>query len=410
VVEREEAAMAVRYIAYNREGTRVTGVLDVDTPQEATQILDRAEMMVVKVERASRFPPLHKIFPTLFPVKTQDLVSTNRELATLMESGVPLARALRVLLDQEMNPFLKEAIRDVLREVEEGVAFSETLAHYPKVFPALYSRLVNIGEQTGKLVPMLHQVADYLERSAEVASKLRSALTYPLVVVGVAVASIYVLLTVSLPALAGLFEEFGAELPLLSRIVIGVGKYSGQYGGISLIVLILLGFLGWRFLQTAEGSRRKDYFFLRMPLLGGLSKKAQAAWFTGTLTTLLNAGVQLMEAMQLMVANADYAPMKDALIAIREDLLTGGVLSEAMAKHEVFPKLVVQTVAVAEEGGTLTQQLTVLTGLYQNETTAAIQGMTSLIEPIVIVAVGAIVGVIAATVINTVYSLLPAIR
>lgn len=402
--------MKLNYSGYNANGTRVSGTLEAESSQAAQERLSQSGLTVTELSRAFQMPTRYDLLPSLFGITPQHLISFSRGLATLMESGVPLRRSLPVMYDQSPNPLFRKAIKQIQGSVEEGKLFSESCAEIPKIFPTIYVRLLKIGEETGRMAIILHQLADQMEKQMEASYKIKKALTYPAIVMVVSVISVFVLITFSLPALSKLFDEFDADLPLMSKLLVLLGKLGERYTIHFIIGSVIAVGSFWRWSMTRNGKKSLSYFFLRMPMTKRLVKARNTAWFSTTLASLLSGGISLVDAIELMIGNVENEPMRKALNQIRTDLLSGATLSSSLTNIDIFPSLVAQSITVSEETGNLTQQLQVLSKYYETEADRTIDGLTGLIEPAIILGVGLVVGTVGITVINTVYALLPSIK
>ena len=402
--------MKLNYSGYDANGARVSGTLEADSSEAAQERLRQSGFVITQLNKAFQMPSRYDILPSLFGVTPMHLISFSRGLATLMEAGVPLRRSLPVMYDQSPNSVFKRAIRKIQASVEEGKLFSESCAEIPSIFPTIYVRLLKIGEETGRMAVMLHQLADQMEKQTEASYKIKKALTYPAIVMVVSAISVFVLITFSLPALSRLFDEFDAQLPFMSRVLVVFGNLGEKYTVHFVVGSFIFVVAFWRWASTRSGKKALAYFFLRMPLTKRLVRARNTAWFATTLASLLAGGIALVDSIELMLGNVENEPMKKALTKIRSDLLAGTTLSASLAHIELFPSLVSQSITVSEETGNLTQQLQVLSKYYETEADRTIDSLTGLIEPAIILGVGLVVGTVGITVINTVYALLPSIK
>ena len=295
------------------------------------------------------------------------------------------------------------------QRISEGGQFSDGLADYPAIFPAIFVRLARIGEQTGELSDVLRRGADYLEAQAEVKSKLQSSMMYPAIVFVTAGALVVILVKFSIPMLSGLLEEFGADLPLITRIIVGVSDLVGAIGlyvGVA-VVAFVVSFVLYR--KSQAGKLLTDQYLLKVPMLGALVMKSSIARISQTLTSLLQSGIPLLESVQLTKDNTENAYLQGALEGTRLSLLSGSNFSDALSGEHVFPAMLVEVVRVGESAGNMADQLEVISRVYQQDFEASINRMAALIEPAMILLVGGIVAVIGITVITTVYSIIPEI-
>lgn len=407
--------MAIRYVAYTREGQRVAGTLTVDSEAAAEEMLWRSDLVVVSLQRTRQkggavTPTLARLLPTLYRPKAKDVVGFTRDLATLLESGIALHTSLRILQDRVGNPLLRETVQQVTKAIEAGGSLSQALAQRPSVFPSMYPRLVTVGEETGRLDIALRQVATHLEKQAATTQKLKRALGYPVFVGLLGMGSAFFMLTFSLPALMGLFEEFGAELPLTTRILMWAGRTMGQYGLRLFLLLAVTGLALAAYFRSRQGAARWDSLMLRLPVLGRVVWMANMFRFISTVHTLLVAGLPLTEALDMTARATSNAIMKQALFRLREDVVAGQSLSQALAKQPVFPNLVHQMVSVGEESGTLSHNLETLSNFYEKEADQGISSLTGMIEPAMILLVGGFVGFVALSVMSSLYGIVGQVR
>ena len=399
--------MLVEYTAYDRTGKRVSGTLEAGSEKIAEDILWEADLIVARVRKVRKLPSLYTMLPSVFGVKQRDAVGLIRQLSTLLDSGLPLLIALQAISHEKVHPMIKDAISDISQSISEGGQFSDGIARFPNIFPPILVRVARIGEQTGELSDVLRRGADYLESQSEVKSKLRSSLSYPAIVFGTAVLSIYILLNFSIPMMAGLLEEFGGDLPLITRILIAVSDFLRAFGLWILILMVLAIVLGVLYRRRPDGKLVTDRILLRLPVLGGMVQKSTVSRMTQTLASLLSSGIPLLEAVELTRDNTENAVMKQGLERARVELLAGGSLSDVFSLDPIFPPMVTEVVRVGETTGNMAVQLRVIGDALQKDFDASLSRMVQLIEPAMILMVGAVVGVIGITVISTVYSILP---
>ncbi len=398
--------MAVRYIAYNSQGERISGRLEVESLETAEQLLWRSDLTVVSLKKERRLPSIQELMPTFFRPKPQELVSFTRDLATLLQSGIRLLPAIGVLLPRVRAALFKKALRQVEQDIRTGVSFSEACSKHTNIFPAIYSRLLTVGEETGRLELMLNQAADYMEKQAALASKLKRAMTYPALVSGVGLVAAIILVGWALPGMSGLFGEFGTEQPWSARVLLSLSVWGGNHGwqlAVGIFAVVVGAFLYFR---TRSGRRRLDYLSLKLPVVKNIVRSNSMSRFSDTMATLMAAGLPLTEVMDLMLRTAPNAPVYDAMLQVRTDLLTGEPLSQAISKQSLFPPLVPQMVAVGEESGTLEQNLGTLTRFYEKEADEAVSSLTRMFEPAIIIVVGLVIGFIAVTLISSMYGVM----
>lgn len=407
--------MPIRYEAYTAEGEKLSGTLAVDEPAQAEAQLWNSNLVVtsLKRERPLRDELLGQLYhqlPTVFRPRATELVSFTRELAFLLNAGISLHQALALLHERLANPLLKEATETIGKDIQTGLSFSEAVAKHKQIFPPLYTRLLTVGEETGTPMQALNQLADYMERQASLNQKVVAALRYPSLVAVVGLGAGFFMVTVSLPSLTKLLTEFGGKLPPTTRLLIFLTSVIASYGKWALILLALLGAVGWLYSRTEAGARRRDRLMLRLPVVGRVVRLAAMFRFSSTLYTMLSAGLPLVESMELTSRTTGNTEVRDAILAARNDVLQGQSFSQALGHQPVFPQLIPQMVAVGEQSGTLNKNLATLATLFDQETDRSVTAITSMIEPAMILVAGGVVGFIAVGVASALYGSLSQIR
>ncbi len=401
--------MLIEYRAYDRTGNRISGTLEADSEQLAENMLWQSDLIVTHVRRVRRLPALYTLFPSLLGAKEREVISLVRQLATLLDSGLPLLLSLQALSHERMHPLIRDALRSLTEFISEGGEFSEGISRHPAIFPAIFVRLARIGEQTGELSEVLRRGADHLESQSALKGKLRSTMTYPAIVAVTAGISVYILLNFSIPMLSGLLEEFGADLPLITRMIMAVSDFARAAGLWLVILLVLAIVVTLLYRRRPNGKLVTDRVLLQLPMLGRMVQQSGISRVTQTLAALLSSGIPLLEAVELTRDNTDNAVLKQALEQVRLELLTGSSFSDALSRSPFFPPMLIEVVRVGESAGNLAEQLQVISTVIQQEFDANISRMVGMIEPAMIILVGAVVGIIGVTVITTVYSILPSI-
>ncbi|MEE8074176.1 MAG: type II secretion system F family protein, partial [Candidatus Binatia bacterium] len=329
----------------------------------------------------------------------------TRQLSDLLEAGLTLMRALTVLRDQTESPRLREILDDVASHVRDGKSFSDALAVYPKVFPPIYVSMVRSGEVGGILGGVLSRLADFSEKEEDLQGKVRAALAYPVLILLVGMGTIAVLLIFVVPKLVVLFEDVGQVLPLPTQILIGVSRGLATYWWLILIIGALGGFLVKRG-QLSQGTRLAiDRIKLRLPVWGALIKKVEIARFARSLSTLLSHGVPILQAMQAVVQATGNELLKRELQKIGDLLRGGTTLSQGMRQGRIFPSLVTNMVSVGEEAGSLDRSLIKIADTYERDSDRAMKMMTALVEPVMILVMGSIVGFIVVSMLLPIFQI-----
>jgi type IV pilus assembly protein PilC len=329
-------------------------------------------------------------------VRLRDLVVFSRQFATLINAGLPIVRALHVLSEQTQKKQLKDTIDAVQRDVEAGLDLSEALEQHPKVFNRLYVEMVRAGEIGGMLDSVLLRIADQLEKEADLRRKVISAMVYPLFVMGFALLTLTILLIFIVPIFAGLYEDLGGELPLLTRIVMAVSDILTSLWGI--LIYLALGvalflFLRWR--KTESGRKVWGRISLRIPFkIGNVVQKVALTRFARTFGTLSSAGVPILQALEITATSSGNWVVERALLKSRDAIREGIPIYKPLESEPVFPPMVTRMIAVGEETGDIDGMLQKIAEFYESEVDATIKALTSIMEPLMIIVVGGIVGVI----------------
>lgn len=398
--------MPFRYVAIAPSGEQVQGQIDLPDEAQAERALWDASYRVISIRKQRELPGVEKFLPSLFAVKKRTLITFSRQLATLLESGVPVMRCLELLEEQSSSKPLANAIRGISREIRGGQTFADAIRRYPAIFPALYPRMVELGERTGQLEQMLNQLADYMEREDAVIRRVRAAFAYPAFILVLAVAVAGILMTTALPALTGLFDEFGGDLPITTRILIGSSDIAGRYrmqifGGALVVVLAVTWLAG-----QPVGKRLLHRLQVTAPVIKGITISANASRFSRTLSLMLRAGLPLTEVMDMLVKTTDNSVLREKVDVVRRDLIDGDGLSGPMARAECFPPMLVQMVAVGEETGTLDGNLEITAEYFSREVDSRVDAMAGMLSPALMLVVGGMVGFVALSLIMPMYQLI----
>ena len=402
--------MPYQYLAYDAEGAETRGVLDVESEEVAERILWERDLTIADLKEVQKRLNLSHLFPTIFGPKPRDVILFSRQLATLIDSGVVITSALRLLAEHIANKALREALSEIEEDVRMGTSLSDAMSKHPIAFPRLYCRMIEVGERTGNFGGILRQLVTYMEKAQATAIKIRGAMAYPVFVLLLAFVVMFIIINVALPPMMGLFDEFGAELPWTTRLLIAVTSFLTTYRvhlfvGIAAIVVAV----AW-YTSRPTGRRMRDMLLIRLPILKKIIVQGTVARFSRTMATLLQAGLPLTEVMELTKQTIDNLIIGEAIEQVRIETLKGRGMSDSLAQIEFFPKLLPFMVRVGEETGTLDAHLATLSDFYEEEVDRAIKAMTSMMEPAMTIAVGLIVGFVAVSVIMPMYGLLGSIR
>ncbi len=380
------------YKARSRQGETVEDKMEGNDTMSVAMTLRQQGLLVIDIKEQG--VGNKDIFAPFKKVKLSDLVIFTRQFATMINAGLPIVRCLYVLSEQTDNKKLKEVLEDVRKDVEAGLALSETLEKHPKVFNKLYTEMVRAGEIGGILDEVLVRVASQLEKDQELRRKVKSAMTYPLVVMVLAILAASFMLIFIVPIFATMFEDLGGTLPLPTRVAMFLSDILTSIWGIFIYAGAGLGiylFLRWK--KTENGRKAVDPYMLKIPAkIGDIILKVSLARFARTLGTLSAAGVPILQALEITATSAGNFVIERALLKSREAIREGLPIYHPLEEEPVFPPMVTRMIAVGEETGDIDGMLTKIAEFYESEVDAAVKALTSIIEPLMIVVVGGIVG------------------
>lgn len=402
--------MPYRYVAFDAAGNKQTGILDVEQEQTAENILTDRGLIVARLTPARGGIDLARWFPTFFGPKKRDVIVFTNQLANLLESGVAVLPALQLMAEESTSAPLRKVLREVVEDIRQGSSIADALSRHELVFSELYVSMIGVGEQTGNLDEILRQLAKHMDKEETVKANLRSAMTYPALVLLLAVGVVLIMLNFTLPPLLGLYAEFDAQLPLPTRILMGATAFFLQYRLVILLVLILIILGVYLYYRTPQGKKQFHRFFLNIPVIGRINTHGNVSRFSRTLATLLQAGLQLPESMRLTEETIQNVVLSEEIEELRQETLQGRGIAAPLSSSNYFPQMLAQVVRIGEETGTLDEHLLTLAEFYEEEVDRSLDNLTSLLEPGMVIFVGVIVAFVAISVILPMYSLLGQIR
>ena len=402
--------MSIKYEAYTWSGKKVKGVVDTDSEEAAYELLQRDELIPYRLLPVRPRPSVVQLALSLFRPKSQHVVDFTREVSSLLRSGIALPRALTAQRDQVRGLGLREALRQIVQDVEAGGRVSDAFGGHPSVFPDFYVRLLRVGEATGSLPGALEQLSETMERRNTVRNRVKSALTYPAISLGVAFIATLVLVKYSLPALTDLMKEFGGELPPATQMLISITDFLEVYVGYVLLSIFAGVVIVAVAMRTRAGKWFQDSLLLKIPVVGGILMSSNMFLLASTMVTLMKAGVPTIEALRLTEEGLSNVILRRKLAIVRKEASEGVKLGEAVSRQTIFPVLLSQSIAVGEMRGTQIDTLSGLANYYEQQTERSIAGATELIQPAIILLVSGVVGFVAVAVISGIYSSLSAVQ
>lgn len=374
-----------------RQGQVQKGELVAKTREEVIAQLRKQNILVTSVQEKAA----SRKFPGFGGgVGSKDIVIFTRQFSTMIDAGLPLVQCLEILANQTENKTLAKTIGLVRGDVESGSTYADALRKFPKVFDDLYVNMVAAGEVGGILDTILNRLAKHIEKAMKLKKEITTAMVYPGVIIGVAVVVISVLMVWVIPIFASMFTDFGGVLPLPTRIVVGVSDFMKHN---LLYIIGAVGALGYgvkRYYGTTAGRRLIDRFALKVPVVGDLIRKAAVAKFTRTLGTLISSGVPILEGLSIVAKTSGNKTVEEALVSARQSISEGKTVSEPLGQSKVFPPMVIQMIAVGETTGALDAMLSKIADFYDDEVESAVAALTSLLEPMLMVFLGIVIGFI----------------
>ena len=372
----------------DRKGTRVKGEASASNEILLKADLRRQGINPLKVKKKSK--PLFSSGKKIIP---KDIAVFARQLATMMTAGVPLVQAFEIIGRGHEKPAMQDLIMSIKNDVESGTSLADSLAKHPRYFDNLFTNLVNAGEQSGALETLLDKIAIYKEKTEELKGKVKKALFYPTAVLGVAFVVSGILLLFVVPQFQELFEGFGADLPAFTQFVINLSEFMQKFWW---LVLLGIGVTVFAFINAKKRSpavrRGIDKLALKIPVVGNILEKSAIARFARTLSTMFAAGVPLVEAMESVAGATGNIIFEEATLKMKDEVATGTQLQQSMRATNLFPNMVVQMVSIGEESGSLDDMLGKVADFYEQEVDNLVDGLSSLLEPLIMAILGVVVG------------------
>ena len=397
--------MDFSYVAYTEDERLVKGKVSATNEEAAANLLSYGGFKVVSLKEAVRFFDREKLLGRFSRIKPMEIVLFSRQLALLLESGTDIVTSLELLQSQVTNQTLKRIIGEVASDIRGGSSLSVALRKHPRAFPEMYHRAISAGEQAGNLEIVLRQMADYIERRATTGKRVKNALTYPFMVIIVAIIVIALLVTFVLPSFTDLYSSFDAELPLLTRMLIGFADWFSQYGLYIVLVIIASVVIGFVYIKTPAGRYQWDKLSLSLPILGRITLLSELSSACRTISLLFKVGLPLPEIMAMATYGTTNKVMAEALTEVQQELIRGEGLSRPMARRKIFLPLMVQMVGVGEETGNLDNTLATVAQSYEIEADDKTSSAVGLIQPALTIIIGLVVGFVVLAMVSAMYSI-----
>jgi len=380
-----------KWVAETRKGKILKGELEAADEKIAQIQLKRRSLSVRKLKAKPKdlFANVAFLQPK---ITAKDIVVFTRQFSTMIDAGLPLVQGLTILSEQTENKTFQTILKKVTKDVEGGSSLAEALKKHPKVFDALFSNLVAAGEVGGILDTILQRLAAYIEKAEKLKARIKSAMTYPIIVVAIAILVITVILIFVIPVFQEMFESFGSALPAPTQLVVDMSEF--VKGNIHYLIgaLILFIFAFKKYRSTTSGRRQTDSLVLKLPIFGDLLKKVAVARFTRTLGTMISSGVPILDALEIVARTAGNVILEEVIIDVRSSIAEGQTIAEPLSETDIFPRMVVQMISVGEATGALDAMLNKIADFYDDEVDAAVETLTSMLEPLLMLFLGGSIG------------------
>ena len=380
------------YAAKDQNGNAVNGTLEGQDRTSVIEQLRKKNLVIVSIEEGKVKSKASLSFSFGKAAKLEDIVIFSRQLATMVDAGISLVSAFDILGEQAEKPAFKKILLKVRDDIQTGNSLSECFAKYPAVFSPLFVNMVKAGESSGMLDDILERLANYLEKTNTLIRKVKSALTYPAIITLMAITITMILLVKVVPVFEEIFAGFGADLPAPTMVLIAVSNAIRKYfiwtvGGVGLTIFAI-----FRYIKTDKGRLAFDKLIFRLPIFGNLARKVAISKFTRTFSTLTKSGVPILTSLDIVGKTAGNKVVEEAVEKVRNSIREGESIAGPLSQSPVFPPMVVRMISVGEQTGQLEKMLTKIADFYDEQVDAAVSGLTSLIEPLIIAFLGIAIG------------------
>ncbi len=380
---------------YKWEGKTAKGAIkkgETEAPNEAALRVHLHQQNIIPIKIATKGTEIKISLPFKRKVKQRSIAIFTRQLATMIDAGLPLVQSLEILSSQQENKTFKNILREIREDVEGGSTFAGALKKHPSTFNELYTNLVVAGEEGGILDSILTRLANYIEKAEALKKKIKSALFYPATIVGVAIIVVMILMIFVIPVFEAMFRSAGQTLPLPTLIVVSLSKLVKKYVIIIIPAFVLLFYLLRKYHQTESGKTVIDRLLLKLPVFGLLLKKIAVARFSRTLGTLISSGVPILDGLNIVSRTSGNKTIENAILNARASIREGETIAEPLNRGGIFPPMVIQMISVGESTGALDSMLSKIADFYEDEVDIAVANLTSLLEPFLMIFLGVVIG------------------
>ncbi len=379
------------YTVRDKTGRIAKGKLDGESKEAVQSKLTQMGYIILELDQQGGLSSLNSItFGT--GVKTKDVTIFSRQFSTMINAGLSLTKCLSILASQTDNAYMRDIIQQVGKDVEAGQSLSDSLGKHPRVFPPIFVNMVRAGETGGVLDEVLNRVADHFEQEQRLKGKIKSAMTYPIAMGGLVLVILAAMMVFVVPTFEKMFSDMGGKLPFMTQVLVDISDFVAGLGGIAVVVGFAGAIFAFKWWSKGPGKLIWDGAKLRMPVFGSLTRKIALAKFTRTFGTLVSAGVPILSALDIVADTSGNEVVAQAVKKARSAIREGETIAKPLSESKVFPSMLVQMIAVGEETGALDAMLNKIADFYDEEVSAAVDGLTSLIEPLMMATLGLVVG------------------
>jgi type IV pilus assembly protein PilC len=380
-----------QWVAETKKGRKLKGEIEAASEKIAQAQLKKRNLRILKLKPKPKdlFANISFMQPK---VTNKDIVIFTRQFSTMIDAGLPLVQGLNILAEQAENPTFKSILRQLTKDVEGGSTLAEAMKKHPKVFDSLFVNLIAAGEVGGILDTILQRLATFIEKAEDLKSKIKGALTYPIVVIAIALIVIAVILIFVIPVFQDMFASFGQALPVPTQIVVNMSDFmKGNIHWIIIaIIAIAIAFKQYR--NSKSGRKVTDTLSLKLPVFGDLLKKTAVARFTRTLGTMMSSGVPILDSLEIVAKTAGNVVIEEIIYEVRGSIAEGQTIAEPLSENDVFPGMVIQMISVGEATGALDTMLGKIADFYDKEVDTAVDALTSMLEPLLMLFLGGSIG------------------
>lgn len=403
--------MKYRYKAKTKTGEDQVGFVEAANRDAAVTILTTHDLFILSIEEVGGATWLDRISGIFGGVKRKDLVIFTRQMATLLEARLPLTDVIKTLYEQTTHPELKDAVSQIREDIDSGLSLSQALDRLPGIFPPFFISMIRSAEVTGNLERVVGFLADYLEKESILLGKARAALIYPGIVVGLFVVVAFIMVTFVFPQIAPVFEQSGVELPFFTKFLIATGGFLSSWWPALLLLVVVIGIILVDYLQTAEGHAFTDDLKIRLPIVRSIYLPLTITRFSNIAAMLLKSGVPMTQSMEIASQTIDNVLYQELLEGIAQEVRQGGHLATAFAQYpKYFPPLVSQMIAVGEATGQVDEIFVRISSFYGRESDSVVNNLVDLLQPVLMIGIGIMVGLLFSAILLPLYQLTSSIQ